>query len=64
MQDEDTTTRHRGGKVILTNVQFKCTDCKRWKGGDQFGLRKMANGEIRNQPQCKVCRGVYKKPRA
>lgn len=56
---EDTTVTHRTGKVVLTNAYFKCTDCTKLKGAKHFGLRRMSNGEIRNQPQCKDCRSKY-----
>ncbi len=53
-----TTVTHKDG-VVLHNVRFRCTDCKRWKDGRQFGLRRMPNGVIRNQPQCSQCRSKY-----
>jgi hypothetical protein len=59
MNEDTTTIRHRTGKVILTNVYFRCTDCKRTKAGKHFGLRRMPNGQIRNQPQCSQCRSKY-----
>jgi transposase-like protein len=54
-----TTIRHRTGKVVLTNAYFRCTDCKRTRAGKHFGLRRMRNGVIRNQPQCSECRSKY-----
>lgn len=57
--NEDTTVTHRTGKVVLTNAYFECTDCRKLKPGKHFGLRRMRNGEIRNQPQCKTCRSKY-----
>ena len=33
-----------------------CTKCNREKPISDFGLRKMGNGEIRNQAQYKKCR--------
>jgi hypothetical protein len=55
----DTSVRHVTAKVMLTNAKFQCTDCGEWKGAKHFGLRKMADGTIRNQPQCKECRSKY-----
>jgi len=42
--------------VILAGAKFTCTKCKKTKDASDFGMRKMANGEIRNQAQCKTCR--------
>lgn len=52
---------NRQGNVVLNNVMFQCTDCGKWKAGYAFGLRKMKDGKIRNQAQCKVCRSKYHK---
>ena len=46
----------RANGVILTGVYFTCTRCGETKAASEFGLRTMANGEIRNQPQCICCR--------
>jgi len=59
MSKEDTTVRHRTGKVILTNAKFQCTGCNDWKGAQHFGLRRMKDGTIRNQAQCNECRSKY-----
>lgn len=61
MTTANTTVRHRQGHVVLTNTQFQCTDCGKWKPAGAFGLRRMADGMIRNQAQCKTCRTKYKK---
>jgi len=50
-----TTVEHSAG-VVLTNARFRCTHCGQWKPASMFGLRKMADGLIRNQAQCKPCR--------
>ena len=42
--------------ITLTNVMFRCTRCREWKPGADFGLRCMEDETIRNQPQCKTCR--------
>jgi hypothetical protein len=55
------TVRHKAGKVALTNAQFQCTDCQKWKPAEDFGLRRMKDGIIRNQAQCKKCRSKYQK---
>lgn len=44
-----------GREVCITLV---CTKCGRAGPLKRFGLRRMANGEIRNVPQCKSCRGA------
>lgn len=51
-----TTVEHRSG-VVLTNARFRCTHCRQWKPAASFGLRKMNDGKVRNQAQCKECRG-------
>jgi hypothetical protein len=57
--DPPTTVRHRAG-IVLTNVAFRCTDCRKWKAAKRFGLRRTADGVIRNQAQCSACRSLYK----
>jgi len=56
---DPSTVTHRAG-VVLTNAKFQCTDCKEWKPAKEFGLRKTKDGVVRNQPQCKPCRGKYR----
>jgi hypothetical protein len=43
-----------GSEVLIT---LMCLKCKSMKPLAQFGLRKMADGAIRNQPWCRTCRG-------
>jgi len=61
MTTPSTTVRHRAGKVALTNAQFQCTACGHLKPAENFGLRRMKDGIIRNQAQCKKCRSKYQK---
>ncbi len=42
-----------GNEVFITIV---CLKCHKTRPLAQFGLRKMADGAIRNQPWCKTCR--------
>lgn len=50
-----------GHEVLIT---LMCLKCKTVKPLAQFGLRKMADGAIRNQPWCRPCRsGAGTKPR-
>ena len=42
-----------GNEVFITIV---CLKCHKTRPLSQFGLRKMADGAIRNQPWCKTCR--------
>src|SRR5687768_6987103 len=42
-----------GHEVLIT---LMCLKCKSMKPLAQFGLRKMADGAIRNQPWCRTCR--------
>lgn len=35
----------------------KCSRCRRVLAFKNFGVRQMPNGVVRNQPQCKRCRG-------
>lgn len=44
-----------GHEVLITLMCFKC---RQMKPLAQFGLRKMADGAIRNQPWCRGCRSV------
>ena len=51
-----------GNEVLITMM---CLKCRAMKPLTMFGLRKMADGAIRNQPWCRACRsgagGVKKK---
>ena len=42
-----------GNEVFIT---LMCLKCHKMKPLSQFGLRKMADGAIRNQPWCRTCR--------
>lgn len=44
-----------GHEVLIT---LKCLKCNRMHPLSNFGLRKMADGAIRNQPWCRECRGA------
>lgn len=44
---------HEGHEVLITMM---CIKCKSMKPLAMFGLRKMADGAIRNQPWCRTCR--------
>lgn len=44
---------HEGNEVLIT---LMCLKCRTVKPLAQFGLRKMADGAIRNQPWCRGCR--------
>ncbi|HVE85009.1 MAG TPA: hypothetical protein VND93_19295 [Myxococcales bacterium] len=44
---------HEGHEVLIT---LMCLKCRSIKPLAQFGLRKMADGAIRNQPWCRPCR--------
>ena len=52
-----------GHEVLITMM---CLKCRQMKPLGMFGLRKMADGAIRNQPWCRTCRSgasaVKKKP--
>ncbi len=56
--DADATTEYEGTTfdVILRNSYFRCTKCRRLKGGSHFGLRRMKGNVVRNQAQCRPCR--------
>jgi hypothetical protein len=56
------TTAEAGFLTIsIMGAFFVCTGCSELKKGSEFGLRKMKNNLIRNQPRCKKCRGKYGK---
>lgn len=42
-----------GNEVLITMM---CLKCRAMKPLAMFGLRKMADGAIRNQPWCRTCR--------
>lgn len=42
-----------GHEVLITMM---CLKCRQMKPLAMFGLRKMADGAIRNQPWCRTCR--------
>lgn len=42
-----------GNEVLIT---MKCLKCDSMRPLAMFGLRKMADGSIRNQPWCRTCR--------
>ena len=44
-----------GHEVLIT---LMCLKCRQMKPLAQFGLRKMPDGAIRNQPWCRGCRGA------
>lgn len=44
-----------GNEVLIT---LMCLKCRSMRPLAQFGLRKMADGAIRNQPWCRTCRGA------
>jgi hypothetical protein len=49
-----------GNEVYITLL---CLKCHKMRPLSQFGLRKMADGAIRNQPWCRSCRsGKDEKP--
>jgi hypothetical protein len=43
-----------GNEVFIT---LMCLKCRRVRPLSQFGLRRMPDGAIRNQPWCRPCRG-------
>lgn len=48
-----------GNEVFIT---LMCLKCHKMRPLSQFGLRKMADGAIRNQPWCRSCRSGGEKP--
>ena len=44
-----------GNEVLIS---LMCLKCRTVKPLAQFGLRKMADGAVRNQPWCRGCRGA------
>ena len=42
--------------VVLIGARFECTRCGDVKPATEFGLRKTADGKVRNQAQCTECR--------
>jgi hypothetical protein len=42
-----------GREVLIT---LMCLKCHKMRPLSQFGLRRMADGSIRNQPWCRTCR--------
>ncbi len=51
-----------GNEVFIT---LMCLKCRKMRPLSQFGLRRMADGAIRNQPWCRTCRSAAgaEKPR-
>jgi hypothetical protein len=49
-----------GNEVLITMM---CLKCKAMKPLTMFGLRKMADGAIRNQPWCRTCRSGATPPK-
>jgi hypothetical protein len=49
-----------GNEVLITMM---CLKCKAMKPLGMFGLRKMADGAIRNQPWCRTCRSGATPPK-
>jgi hypothetical protein len=49
-----------GAEVFIT---LMCLKCHKMRPLAQFGLRKMADGSIRNQPWCRPCRSAAGAPR-
>ncbi len=42
--------------IVLSGCMAKCTRCHAIKNMEEFGLRVMPSGIIRNQAQCTPCR--------
>ncbi len=51
---------HEGHEVLIS---LMCVKCRQLKPLQQYGLRKMADGAIRNQPWCRTCRSGAGAPR-
>jgi hypothetical protein len=49
-----------GNEVFIT---LMCLKCRRVRPLSQFGLRRMPDGAIRNQPWCRPCRAGASPPR-
>ena len=49
-----------GNEVLITMM---CLKCRAMKPLTMFGLRKMADGAIRNQPWCRTCRSGATPPK-
>jgi len=47
--------------VVLSGAMFHCTRCGALKPATDVGLRHMADGIVRNQPQCSACRSLPSK---
>lgn len=45
--------------VVLVGAMFHCSFCGALKPADQFGLRLMEDGTVRNQAQCGPCRNGH-----
>jgi hypothetical protein len=55
------TTRTKDGQIVDLKGEKTCTHCKQTFPLSHFGARRMkpGTGKIREQPQCKKCRGRY-----
>ena len=61
LSDRYDYTSHDGTvTVTLYDAAFTCTKCRKIKPASEVGLRKMKDGVVRNQPQCKSCRKSQK----
>jgi hypothetical protein len=58
-----TTPRRRRGSAIYDGdgnevlITLMCLKCHHVRPLAQFGLRRMPDGAVRNQPWCRTCRG-------
>jgi Pyruvate/2-oxoacid:ferredoxin oxidoreductase delta subunit len=43
-------------KVVLIDALIRCNLCGGYKPASQVGFRRMKDGTLRNQAQCKACR--------